>query len=102
MMIPVDIEPLAEYALTITACQATSRGVYWTGDLYHNGTKVACIENMGDGGPDRITEPDTGRWISNEWLTNFRAAANTAFGRPNNEAWEDMAIIFLDAVAQLG
>lgn len=91
-----------DYALVITASQETSRGEYWTGDLYHNGIKVACIENMGDGGSNRITEPDTGRWISNEWLTDFRAAANTAYGRPEDEAWEDTAILFLDFVSQLG
>lgn len=98
---PVDVAPLTDYALEITASHDALDGVYWEGYLYRTGEKVLVVGNRGDGGPNIYCGDRT---ITTDWHAahrEFLAAAKAAFPTVTFEQ-DDCAVAFLDLVAEMG
>ena len=69
-------QPKAKFPYTMhtTAMMEHSHGIAWTADLYCGTVKVGIVEQMGDGGCDRVLLNNIG------YRTHWKAAVASAFG----------------------
>lgn len=100
--VPVELAPLADYAVVVTAEHDALDGVYWEGFIYRAGAKVLVVGNRGDGGPNVYYglggTQSIAAGVAEEKA--FKAAAREAF--PSLYEPEDAATAFLDLVWQIG
>lgn len=102
LCVPQDLAPLADYALVVTASHDALDGIYWEGDLYRAGERVLVVGNRGDGGPNMyLGRHDLPLAAYRREVDAFRTAARGAFPTATYEP-EDVAVAFLDLVAQMG
>lgn len=68
---PKPVAPF-EYALKTTSVMEHSRGIAWTANLLHGEKVIGIVEQMGDGGADRVYITDVQDRV--RWAEDVAAA----------------------------